>query len=59
MTKRLINKSASSAQKVANLLFRKKAKETWVVEESIVDPVQKTMVTYTRNIGLKELAVRI
>ncbi|XP_021361212.1 PRELI domain-containing protein 1, mitochondrial-like [Mizuhopecten yessoensis] len=56
-SKRLINKSAGSAQKVANMLFNKKAKRTWVIEESVVDPVEKTMVTYTRNIGLKELAL--
>ncbi|XP_060078578.1 PRELI domain-containing protein 1, mitochondrial-like [Ylistrum balloti] len=56
-TKRLINKSNNSAEKVVNMLFHTRAKKTWVIEESIVDPVAKTMITYTRNIGYKDLAV--
>lgn len=56
-TKRLINKSVNYAEKVVNRLTRNRDKKTWVIEESIVDPVTKTMITYTRNIGHRDLAV--
>lgn len=35
-----------------------KGKSVFIVEESIVDPVEKTIVTYTRNIGYTKFMVK-
>lgn len=35
-----------------------KAKSVNIVEESVVDPKERTLVTYTRNIGFNKIMVR-
>lgn len=35
------------------------SKDVQIVEESILDPLQKTLVTYTRNVGFTNVMVNI
>ena len=48
LTKRLLSKTNPCPRWAERLIS---ARSLFIIEESIVDPVRKTLVTYTRNIG--------
>lgn len=53
-TKRLLTKT-NKVPKWGKFLFKNKSPSTTVIEESLIDPVQMTISTFTRNIGLTSL----
>lgn len=55
-TKRLLSKTNPVPKWGERLISSKSVK---IVEESICDPVRKTLTTYTRNIALTKVMVRI
>ena len=52
VTKRLLSKTNHCPKWAERFIS---ARSLFIVEESVVDPVLKTMTTYTRNISLQKL----
>lgn len=55
-TKRLFSKTNNPPKWAERLISTRTVK---IVEESVVDPKEKTITTYTRNVGYVKLMVRI
>lgn len=56
-TKRLITKASKINPPRWVRFFMPATRKTLIIEESIVDPVNNTITTYTRNIGLSSIAM--
>ena len=56
MTKRLLSKT-TKAPKWAEKVGLVQSTVCFIIEESIVDPVNKLLTTYTKNIGMKNICL--
>ena len=58
ITKRLITKKGSKVPKWGER-FLPAGRKVCIIEESVVDPVNKTLTTYTRNVGMTRVLVGV